>query len=131
MNLILNFLMYLGVGTILLAIGTIAFVVSTKEKEFSLIKNGNKAAALSLGGKIFGLALGLGSSVANSVNVLDMVIWGIIAIIAQIILYYIAEVVTKKFSISEAIEKNNTAVGTLLLILSLSIGWIIAQCMTY
>lgn len=131
MNLFVNFLMYLGVGAALLLVGTILFVAATKEKEFSLIKEDNLAASLSLGGKVFGLAFVLGSAIANSVNVLDMILWGIIGIVAQIVLYYIAELVTIKFSISKAIEDNNKAVGAMMLFLSLSIGWIIAQCLTY
>ncbi|MFP3727544.1 DUF350 domain-containing protein [Priestia filamentosa] len=131
MNLFLNFLMYLGVGCLLLLIGTLVFVITTKEREFALIKEKNTAAALSLSGKIFGLAFVLGSSVANSINVLDMIVWGIIGILAQIIVYYIAELVTVKFSISKAIQDNNNAIGILLFTLSISIGWIIAQCMTY
>lgn len=131
MDLFFNFLSYLGVSVALLVIGIIVFAFVTKEKEFSLISRGNVAAALSLGGKIVGLSFVLGSSVTNSISLVDMVIWGAVGIVAQITIYYLVELLTIRFSISKAIEEDNKSVGTLLLILSVSIGWIIAQCLTY
>lgn len=132
MSLIINFLSYAGTAFAMMLIGFILFVVSTtRVKEFQLIANNNQAAALTLGGKMLGLAYVLGSAVANSVSLMDMVIWSGVGIVAQIILSYLAELITIRFSIREAIEKNNTAVGILLMMLSLSIGWIVGQCLTY
>jgi len=131
MDLFLNYLSYAGLGFLLLLIGFALFELSTKTKELNLIAQGNVAAALVIGGKLFGLAFVLGSAIANSVNLIDMVIWGAIGIVSQIILYVLLELITIRFSIKDAIEKNNTAVGTVLLLISLSVGWVIAQCLTY
>jgi len=131
MDLFLNYLSYAGLGFLLLLIGFALFELSTKTKELKLIAQGNVAAALVIGGKLFGLAFVLGSAIANSVNLIDMVIWGAIGIVSQIILYVLLELITIRFSIKDAIEKNNTAVGTVLLLISLSVGWVIAQCLTY
>lgn len=131
MGILLNYLSYAGLGFILLFVGFILFEVSTKTKELSLIGKGNEAAAMVIGGKLLGLAFVLGSAIANSVNLIDMVIWGIVGIVTQIILSLLAEVITIRFSIKEAIEENNKAVGTVLLLMSLSVGWVIAQCLTY
>ncbi|MFP7478294.1 DUF350 domain-containing protein [Terribacillus saccharophilus] len=131
MELFLSFLSYLGAAIVLLAIGTALFEISTKAKEFKLITQGNQTAALVLGGKVVGLALVLGSSIAHSISMMDMVIWGAVGIISQIGLYYIAELATVRFSINKAVEDDNKAIGILLFLLSLSLGWIIAQCLTY
>ncbi|WP_456363634.1 DUF350 domain-containing protein [Priestia aryabhattai] len=131
MGILLNYLSYAGLGFILLFVGFILFEVSTKTKELSLIGKGNEAAAMVIGGKLLGLAFVLGSAIANSINLIDMVIWGIVGIVTQIILSLLAEVITIRFSIKEAIEENNKAVGTVLLLMSLSVGWVIAQCLTY
>ena len=131
MELFLNYLSYAGLGFLLLLIGFALFELTTKTKELKLIAQGNVAAALVIGGKLFGLAFVLGSAIANSVNLIDMVIWGAIGIVSQIILYVLLELITIRFSIKDAIEKNNTAVGTVLLLISLSVGWVIAQCLTY
>ncbi|PAE16134.1 DUF350 domain-containing protein [Virgibacillus sp. 7505] len=131
MELFLSFLSYLGAAIVLLAIGTALFEISTKAKEFKLITQGNQTAALVLGGKVVGLALVLGSSIAHSISMMDMVIWGAVGIVSQIVLYYIAELATVRFSINKAVEDDNKAIGILLFLLSLSLGWIIAQCLTY
>lgn len=115
----------------MLLIGIILFEVTTKNKEFELIKNGNKAAVYAFGGRILGLAIVLYSAIANSVNLLDMVIWGSVAIVIQILLFYIAEWITPKFKITQAIDDNNEAVGLFLLFLSIGIGLVIAGSLTY
>lgn len=130
-NLYLNFLSYLGVGLVLLIVGTFLFEITTKNKEFKLISQGNKTAAYVLGGKVLGLSIVLYSAIANSISLIDMVIWGSIAILAQIIVFYLAEILTPTFSLNEAIEKDNQAVGLFLLILSVSIGLTIAGSLTY
>lgn len=124
-------LSYIGVALLLLLIGIILFEVTTKNKEFELIKKGNKAAVYAFGGRILGLGIVLYSSISNSINILDMVIWGSMAIVIQIIVFYLAEWLTPKFNVTNAIDEDNQAVGLFLLFLSLSIGLIIAGSLTY
>ncbi|MEK9197071.1 DUF350 domain-containing protein [Ureibacillus sp. 179-F W5.1 NHS] len=132
MNLYLNFASYVGVSLLLLIVGVVLFTISTpKLKEFRLIAEKNVTAAMSLGGKIFGLAIVLGAAAQYSVSLLDMLLWGAIGIVAQIIVFILAEVITIRFSIHQAIEEDNRAVGTMLLSLSLAVGWIIANCLSY
>ncbi|WP_163100342.1 DUF350 domain-containing protein [Peribacillus alkalitolerans] len=132
MNLYFNFASYLGVAVVLLILGLFLFEISTRNiKEFKLIAEKNLTASLSLGGKMIGLAIVLGAAAEYSVSLLDMVIWGIIGILAQIIIFILAEVVTIRFSIQQAIEEDNRAVGFMLLSLSLSVGWVVAKCLTY
>jgi putative membrane protein len=131
-NLYLNFLAYLGVGVGLLAIGMLLFALSTpKINEFKLIAQKNVSASLLLGGKILGLALVLGSAAEYSVSIMDMIVWGFIGMLAQVIVFFLAEVITVRFSIQKAIEEDNRAIGTLLMSLSLAVGWIVAKCLTY
>lgn len=130
-NLYINFLMYAGTGLGMLLIGLILFVITTREKEFELIGKGNQTAAMVLGGKFFGLAFVVGSAMTHSVSLLDMAIWGGIGIIAQIVAFIAAELITIKFSIAEAIKNDNKSVGTILLLMSLGIGWVIASALTY
>lgn len=131
LDLFVSTISYIGLAIVLLFIGIFLFEVTTKNKEFELIKNGNKAAVYAFGGRILGLAIVLYSSISNSVNILDMVIWGSIAIVMQIIIFYLAELLTPKFNITKAIDDNNQAVGLFLLFLSISIGLIIAASLTY
>lgn len=132
MNLYVNFASYLGLAVLLLLVGTVLFeITTTKVKEFKLISQKNQAAALSLGGKIVGLAVVLGAAAEYSISLVDMAIWGVIGIISQIIVFILAELLTIRFSISKAIEEDNRAVGIMLFTLSLSVGWIVAKCLSY
>lgn len=132
MNLYLNFASYLGVALLLLVVGMILFTLSTpKLKEFTLIGQKNATAAMFLGGKVLGLALVLGAAAEYSISLVDMVIWGAIGIVSQILVFIIAELVTVRFSLTKAIEEDNRAVGIMLLSLSLAIGLIIAKCLSY
>lgn len=126
-----NFLLYLAVSLGLLIVGLFLMEVTTKVKEFSLMAKGNKAASYVLGGRLLGLAIVLYSTAANSISVMDMVIWGAIGIIAQIIVFYLAEWLTPRFDVNQSIEEDNQAVGLFLMFLSVSIGVVIAGCLTY
>ena len=132
MNLYINFLSYLGVAIGLLVVGVVLFTISTpKIKEFKLIAEKNVSAAMLLGGKVVGLAIVLGAAAEYSISLMDMAIWGVIGIVAQIIVFIMAEVITIRFSIQKAIEEDNRAVGTMLLSLSIAVGWIVAKCLSY
>ncbi|WP_332650445.1 DUF350 domain-containing protein [Lysinibacillus sp. 54212] len=132
MNLYINFLAYIGVALVLLLVGVALFTISTpKLKEFKLIAEKNVSAAMLLGGKVMGLALVLGAAAEYSVSLVDMAIWGVIGIVSQIIVFMLAEAITIRFSIQKAIEEDNRAVGTMLLSLSLAVGWILAKCLSY
>ncbi len=132
MNLYINFLSYLGVAIGLLVVGIVLFTISTpKIKEFKLIAEKNVSAAMLLGGKVVGLAIVLGAAAEYSISLMDMAIWGVIGIVSQIIVFILAEVITIRFSIQKAIEEDNRAVGTMLLSLSIAVGWIVAKCLSY
>lgn len=132
MNLYVSFLSYLGVGLLLLMVGVVLFTITTpKIKEFQLIAEKNVTAAMSLGGKIVGLAIVLGAAAEYSVSLLDMMVWGVIGILSQIIVFFLAELITIRFSIHKAIVEDNRAVGTMLFSLSLAVGWIVAKCLSY
>ncbi len=132
MNVYVNFLSYVGVSIGLLVIGMLLFTLSTpKIKEFQLIAQKNVAAAMLLGGKVVGLAIVLGAAAEYSISLLDMAIWGVIGIVAQVVVFFLAELITIRFSIQQAITEDNRAVGTILLSLSLAVGWIVAKCLSY
>ncbi|MEH7331076.1 DUF350 domain-containing protein [Neobacillus drentensis] len=126
-----NFLLYLAVSLGLLLAGLFLMEVTTKVKEFSLMAKGNKAASYVLGGRLLGLGIVLYSTAANSISLIDMVIWGAIGILAQIIVFYLAEWLTPRFNVNQSIEEDNQAVGLFLMFLSISIGVVIAGCLTY
>jgi len=73
----------------------------------------------------------LAGAIANSVGFLDMLIWGALGISAQILFFFAAEWVTPRFSIQESLDNDNKAVALFLFFISISIGLLIAACITY
>jgi len=77
-------------GVLLIAASTI-YVLLTPWKEFAEIKRGNSAAGLALGGAIAGLAIPIASTLASSVSLIDLVIWGVVALLLQLIVYRLVD----------------------------------------
>ncbi|MED0706660.1 DUF350 domain-containing protein [Aneurinibacillus aneurinilyticus] len=138
---ILNFLLYLAVTLPLLGFGMLVFLFTTPYKEYALIREGAdtsdpqkqgaaKAAAHDLGGKIIGLSIVLASAIYHSVNLFDLVIWGIVAIVFQVLVFYLFELVTPFRVISE-IPKGNVAVGLFASRLSIATGLLMAALISY
>src|ERR1051325_10752000 len=62
-----------------------AYVLLTPQREMALIRQGNVAASVVFGSTVLGFALPLASAVAHSVNLIDLLLWGAIACVAQAI----------------------------------------------
>jgi putative membrane protein len=85
------FMLHSSVTFALLVAAVTIYVWITPYKEFALIKEGNVAAAISLAGAILGLAIPLAFCMAASVAVLEIVIWGAVTLILQIIAFRIVD----------------------------------------
>lgn len=77
---------------------------------------------MSIGGKLLGLSFIVGATIAQSVSLIDMIIWSAIGIVTQIIAFYITELVTMCFRIKQAIEEDNRATRLMILLLYISIS---------
>src|SRR5213080_1691189 len=83
------FLVYLLVATALLAAYLIIYTSITRHDEFALIRNNVPGAAVALGLSAIGFALPLTSAISHSANVIDCAIWGVIALVVQVAVYYL------------------------------------------
>ncbi|MDT3698533.1 MAG: DUF350 domain-containing protein [Thermincola sp.] len=130
-SLLINYLIYFGLSTVLMVLGVVIFVLTTKTREFALIGQDNKAAGIVVAGRTVGLAIILYAAIANSVSPLDLAIWAGIGIVTQVIANFLAELLTPNFNVEKALEQENVAVAIVLLGMFVSIGLVIAGCMTY
>src|SRR6202011_5029053 len=80
--------------TALVAVVAYLFVYTrvTPHDEFQLIRDNDPAAAIALGLSPLGFLLPVSTATAPSANVVDCLIWSIIALIVQIIVYYIVKI---------------------------------------
>ncbi len=81
-------LLHFSVTLSILAAGIWLYMLITPHKELALIREGNTAAAISLSGAVLGLAIPLAFSMSVSVNVLDILIWGVLALVIQLACFW-------------------------------------------
>tara|TARA_R110000787_G_scaffold78303_3_gene171524 strand:+ start:82 stop:492 length:411 start_codon:yes stop_codon:yes gene_type:complete len=123
------FLAYLGTALVLTLAYVFIYIWVTPHPEMKLIRENNLAAALAFGGSLLGFSLPLANTVASSVSLLDAAIWGAIAIVVQIGVYFLVRLSMPR--ISERIASGETASGVWLGAASLTGGLLNAACMTY
>ncbi|MET0438446.1 MAG: DUF350 domain-containing protein [Devosia sp.] len=123
------FLGYFAIG--LAAYGAFALVYTaiTPHREVELIRAGNMAAVTAFLGAILGFSLPLASAAANSVSIVDYIIWAVIGILAQILAYYIANFTLK--NLHEKITNGDLTAGIWGGGIALAVGILNAACMTY
>jgi putative membrane protein len=124
-----DFLVYLGVSLVLTALFVAIYVRVTPYREFTLIREGNMAASFSLSGAILGFVIPLASAVRYSVNLVDMAIWGLIALVIQVLAFLVVKMLIP--SITRDIPEGKAAQGFFLGVLSLAVGLLNAACMSY
>ena len=124
-----DFLIYLVLALVLLAAFSWLYDKVTPFNEMKLIREGNTAAATSYSGAVIGLALPLASSVANSVNPVDMVIWGVFALGVQVLVYFLVRRLLPR--LNDHIFENRIAPALMLAAISIAAGIINAACLTY
>ncbi|MFO1189430.1 MAG: DUF350 domain-containing protein [Alphaproteobacteria bacterium] len=124
-----NFLLYFAASLILLLVYVAIYTTITPHREFALIRGGNVAAAISLSGALLGFVLPLASAVIHSSSLIDMLMWGGIALVVQIATFAIIRIT--QASLCDDIAQGKIASGTLLASVSVAVGVLNAACITY
>jgi putative membrane protein len=125
---ILNYLIHLLLAAVLLALFFVVYTRTTPANEVLLIRQGNQAAALSLGGALIGFSITVGSALMHTANYQEFFAWAFGAMLVQVLAYAIT---TRVLNMSkDQIEANNSAFGGLLGAISISIGVINGACIS-
>lgn len=124
-----DFLLYLAISGVLLAIFVAIYVRITPYREIALIRENNMAASFSLSGALIGMVIPLSNAVEYSVNPVDMAIWGFIALAIQLIVFVIARIALPTIAVD--IPAGKQAAGFFLGAISIAAGILNAACMSY
>lgn len=124
-----DFLVYFGLAVALTAMFVAVYVRITPYREFALIRAGNMAASFSLSGSILGFVIPLAAAIQHSVNLLDMAIWGLFALVVQVVAFIVVKLLMP--SITQDIPADKGAAGFFLGCMSLAVGLLNAACMSY
>lgn len=84
-------LMHAGLTVLILFLGSALYVLMTPHREITLIREGNSAAALSLGGVMLGLAIPLAVSMHASTSVIEIGIWGASTVVVQLLVFRVVD----------------------------------------
>lgn len=123
-----HFLAYFAGGFVLAAVFFVIYLWITPQNELRLIRSGNISAAVSLGGALIGFLLPLASVIIHSAGTRDMAMWGVVALIVQVIGFFIVRALIP--GLPQAIEDNKVSVAAFAGTISLGIGILNAACMT-
>ena len=124
-----DFLIYLALSLVLLAVFAWIYDKVTPYDELVLIRAGNLSAAIAYGGAIIGLSLPLASAVAHSVNPVDMVIWGAFALAVQVLAYFLVRRLMPQ--LNDMILQDKPGPAVLLAAMAVAAGIVNAACLTY
>ncbi len=122
-----NFLLYFVVSGGLTALFVTLYANLTPQHDIRLIRAGNSAAAIVLVGALIGFVVPLASVIAHSAAIVELVVWGIVALVVQLAGFVVARLVLPH--LPRAIEEGNIADAVLLAGISLSLGILDAACM--
>ncbi len=123
------FIIHFVAALIMLALFLVIYIKITPYQELALIRAGNVAAAISLSGAMIGFTIPLAKAIAQSGSLLDMLLWGGIALVIQLLAYAIVRLLIP--TIAKDVPEGKIAQGTFLGMLSLATGILNAACMTY
>lgn len=101
----------------------------TPHDEGALIRSGNMAAAVALGGALLGYVIPLASALAHTATLPEFVAWAILAGVIQIVTFWVVRRVALP-DVSARIERGEMSTALYLLSISLAVGILNAACMT-
>ena len=101
----------------------------TPYHERTLIRDGNPAAAIALGGALIGYVLPLASALSHTVSLMEFAAWATLAGVIQIVVFVIVSKLAFK-NLAERIEQGEIASSIYLASISICVGLLNAACMT-
>mgnify|MGYP003542912463 CR=1 FL=1 len=128
MTAILNYLLFVFTAVALVLAFFIIYTRVTPLDEVLLIRQGNRAAALSLGGALVGFSITIASAATHTVNYYQFAGWAFGAMLLQLLVFAVTTRLLR--TAKDQIEANNAAFGGLLGAISLSIGIVNAGCIS-
>ena len=101
----------------------------TPYHESSLIRQGNTAAAVSLGGALIGFVLPLASALSQTVSLPEFAAWALLAGVIQIVVFVAVSRLAFRNLVGR-IEAGEIAAAIYLAAISICVGLLNAACMT-
>ncbi len=119
-----DFIIQLAVALGLFVASLFIYTVMTPHKELALIRAGNPSASLAYGGVIVGLAIPLGSCLAHSFGLFDLLIWGVVTLLIQLLAFRFADIFLR--GLPRRIAEGDVAAAVFLMSIKIGLALIMA-----
>jgi putative membrane protein len=121
-------LVYFAVALGAMVLFVAIYTAITPYWEIRLIRQGNSAAAVSLGGAMLGYTCPLAQAVSQSGSLADMLLWSAVGLAGQLLAYGITRLILPKLSAD--VYEGKIAPAVFLATLSIAIGILNAAAMS-
>ena len=122
-----DFLIHGGVTLALLMAGCIVHVILTPMKEMQLLRAGNVSAGISVGAVIVGRAVPMSACLATATSVYDILIWGVVAILLQVLAFRAADLLLR--DLPKRIERDEVGAALVLAGVKIAAAMIMAAAL--
>lgn len=117
-------LLHIVVSIAMLLTAAAVYIWLTPHKEISLVRAGNSAAAVDLGGVLVGLAIPLAFSLKGSTSLADVALWGVATVAVQLLVFRLVDLVLP--GLPQRIRDGEMAAAALLVGAKLATAMIVA-----
>jgi putative membrane protein len=114
------YLMFLGTAVGLLISALALYVLITPHHEIRLIRQGNTAAAYSLGGTAIGMAIVIHGTASSTYVWTELLAWGAVGLVGQLFVYGVVTLMIP--GLKQGLTDDKTSYGILLGALSIAMG---------
>jgi putative membrane protein len=104
------------------------YVLLTPHKEITLIREGNAAAAVSLGGVLIGLAIPLAASLKASTTLIELALWGVAIAAVQLLVFRLVDLLLH--GLPRRIQEDEMAAAAMLVGAKLATALIFAAAVS-
>jgi putative membrane protein len=122
------FAIYFIVAAVLVCAYLLIYTWITSHNELELVRANNTGASVSLGMSLIGFALPVTASIGHADSVIDLTLWGIVALIVQIGVYFLVRIPVP--DVSQRIENGEIAPAIWLGTASITAGMLNAASMS-
>jgi putative membrane protein len=111
----------------LLGIGIACYTLLTPFNERRMVAQGNVAAGIVVAGTLIALAIPLAATLASSTHTLDILLWGLVALIIQLVTFVVATLLIR--GLRGMIEAGNVAAALVLIGIQIAVALLNAGAM--
>lgn len=116
-----------AVTLVLLFIGVAVYMRITPFDERRMVEDGNVAGGIVLGGTVLALSIPLAATLATSRSFLDILLWGLVALILQLVAFAVATMILH--GLRRHVENGNVAAAVTLVGIQLAVALVNAAAM--